>query len=239
MNEVPETIVTGSGADQTTEVIELDVVATRQGAFGVQGTPDVSGFGGLVSPVVLPAPAERPYGGWFDAAADRLEAVLGADYGAAVEKVVVDRGELTFSVARDRLPDFVRALRDDPDLRFETCMGVSGVHWPDDAGRELHAVYHFRSMTHGGRYVRVEVTCPDTDQHIPSITATYPANDWHERETYDMFGIIFDGHPALTRILMPDDWVGHPGRKDYPLGGIPVEYKGATTPPPNERREYS
>jgi NADH-quinone oxidoreductase subunit C len=85
----------------------------------------------------------------------------------------------------------------------------------------------------------VEVTCPDSDPHIPSLTALYPGNDWHERETYDMFGIIFDGHPALTRILMPDDWVGHPQRKDYPLGGIPVEHKGSTTPPPDERREYA
>ena len=58
-------------------------------------------------------------------------------------------------------------------------------------------------------------------------------------ETYDFFGIIFDGHPALTRIEMPDDWVGHPQRKDYPLGGIPVEYHGAEIPPPDERRAYN
>ena len=62
---------------------------------------------------------------------------------------------------------------------------------------------------------------------MPSLFAVYPTNDWHERETYDFFGIIFDGHPALTRIEMPDDWLGHPQRKDYPLGGIPVEYNGA------------
>jgi NADH-quinone oxidoreductase subunit C len=89
------------------------------------------------------------------------------------------------------------------------------------------------------RRIRLEVTCPDGDPHIPSIVATYPTNDWHERETFDMFGIVFDGHPALTRILMPDDWPGHPQRKDYPLGGVPVEYKGGTIPPPDQRRSYN
>ena len=120
-------------------------------------------------------------------------------------------------------------LRDDEALRFEFCAGVSGVNYPDDAGRELHAVYHLLSMTHNRR-IRLEVTCPDADPHIPSLVSIYPTNDWHERETWDMFGIQFDGHPAMTRILMPDDWPGHPQRKDYPLGGIPVEYKGGIDP---------
>mgnify|MGYP000847554887 CR=1 FL=1 len=222
-----------------TTVMPLEVVETRHGAFGVKGVPDVSGYGGLVSPVVLPGPSPRPYGGWFDEAADTLEQTLGDDYANAVEKVVVEFGELTFHVRREALQGFVQTLRDHPDLRFETCLGVSGVNWPGDSDRELHAVYHFRSMTHAGRMVRVETTCPDADPHVPTITGIYPANDWHERETYDMFGIIFDGHHGLTRILMPDDWVGHPQRKDYPLGGIHVEYKGASTPPPDERREYS
>ena len=73
---------------------------------------------------------------------------------------------------------------------------------------------------------------------LPSVTQVYPTADWQERETYDMFGIIFDGHPNLTRILMPDDWEGFPQRKDYPLGGVPVEYKGAEIPPPDQRRSY-
>ena len=107
-----------------------------------------------------------------------------------------------------------------------------------DAGRELHVVYHLRSLTHN-RFVTLETSCPDSDPHVPSATSVYPTNDWHEREAYDFFGVIFDGHPYLTRIQMPDDWPGHPQRKDYPLGGIPVEYKGAVTPPPDERRWYS
>ena len=109
------------------------------------------------------------------------------------------------------------------------------MHYPDDAGRELHAVYHLLSLTHNRR-IRLEVTAPDADPHIPSVVATYPTADWHEREVFDFFGIVFDGHPALTRIQMPDDWPGHPQRKDYPLGGIPVEYKGGTIPPPDQRR---
>jgi NADH-quinone oxidoreductase subunit C len=102
----------------------------------------------------------------------------------------------------------------------------------------MHAVYHFRSITHN-RQIQLEVSVPNSNPHIPSIMSVYPTNDWHERETYDFFGIIFDGHPHLIRIMMPDDWQGHPQRKDYPLGGVPVEYKGATIPPPDTRRSYS
>jgi NADH-quinone oxidoreductase subunit C len=205
--------------------------------FGVDGTGDTSGYGGLVRPVQLPGASPRPYGGWFDDVADQLERVL-PSYAEGVEKVVVDRGEITFQVRRDHLVDFMRAMRDDPGLRFEMCMGVSGVHFPHEEGRELHAVYPLLSVTHNRR-VRVEVTCPDADPHIPSVVSVYPGNDWHERETFDFFGIVFDGHPGLTRIEMPDDWPGHPQRKDYPLGGIPVEYKGAQIPPPDERRSYT
>jgi NADH-quinone oxidoreductase subunit C len=222
-----------------------EVVDVRQGMFGVRGPGDTSGYGGLVRTVALPGATPRPYGGHFDAVVDALEAALqpgegtdGPGIGNAVEKVVVHRGELTLHVRREHLPAVVRQLRDDPDLRFELCLGVSGVHYPGDPGRELHAVYHLRSITHGRR-LRLEVSCPDADPHIPSVVATYPTNDWHERETWDFFGIVFDGHPALTRIEMPDDWPGHPQRKDYPLGGIPVEYKGAEVPPPDTRRSYS
>lgn len=220
---------------------DLAIVGVRHGAFGSRDAGDTSGFGGLVAPIVMPGPSVRPYGGWFDEAADEMALAL-ADRGLsmeqAVEKVVVHRDEITFQVRREHLVSFVSMLRDEPALRFEMCMGVTGVHFPNESGRELHAVYPFLSVTHNRR-IRVEVTCPDTDRHIPSIVSVYPANDWHERETWDFFGIIFDGHPSLTRIEMPDDWPGHPQRKDYPLGGIPVEYKGAEVPPPDQRRAYS
>ena len=222
-------------------VSELDIVGVRRGSFQVSGSGDTSGFGGLVSPIVMPAPTERPYGGWFDELADEIELAL-ADRNlpasSVIDKVVVDRDEITFFVLAEYIVDFARMLRDEPGLRFEMCLGVNGVHYPEDKGRELHAVYPFLSITHNRR-IRVEVTAPDANPHIPSIVGIYPSNDWHERETWDFFGIVFDGHPGLTRIEMPDDWAGHPQRKDYPLGGIPVEYKGATIPAPDNRRAYN
>ncbi len=214
-----------------------DTLAVRRGMFGVVGSGDTSGYGGLVRRIARPGTRARPFDGPLEDLAVAVEDNLPA-FGDAIEDLVVDRGELTFVVRRERLVEVMRLLRDEPSLRFEMCLGVSGVHYLDDAGRELHAVYPLLSLTHNRR-VRVEVACPDADPHIPSVVSVYPANDWHERETWDMFGIVFDGHPALTRILMPDDWPGHPQRKDYPLGGIPVEYKGATIPPPDERRTYS
>jgi len=218
-----------------------EVIDVRRGMFGVHGTGDTSGYGRLVREITLPGGSPRPYGGYFDDIADRLAEALqrnGIEFDDAIEKVVVDRDELTLHVRRDLLPQVAQRLRDEPDLRFEMCLGVNGVHYPHETGRELHAVYPLQSITHTRR-LRLEVAAPDSDPHIPSLYGVYPTNDWHERETYDFFGIIFDGHPSLTRIEMPDDWHGHPQRKDYPLGGIPVEYKGAQIPPPDERRGYN
>jgi NADH-quinone oxidoreductase subunit C len=206
--------------------------------FGVAGSGDTSGYGRVVTPVVLPGSATRPLGGWFDTVADALELQLGDGFVTAVEGFAVHCAQLTVQVRRERLAAVARALRDAPELRFELCLGVSGVHYPDDSGRELHAVYPLLSIVHNRR-IRLEVAAPDADPHIPSLFEVYPGTDWHERETYDFFGIVFDGHPSLTRIQMPDDWQGHPQRKDYPLGGVPVEYHGATIPPPDQRRSYS
>ncbi len=215
-----------------------EVITTRRGMFGIDGSGDTSGYGRLVSKVTLPGSTPRPYGGYFDEVVDRLAEVLGAQiFEAAVERVVVFRGQLTLDISREHIIAVASALRDDERLRFELCCGVSGVHYPDDAGRELRAYYPLMSITHNRR-LQLEVSCPDSDPHIPSLFGVYPTCDWHERETYDFFGIIFDGHPGLTRIEMPDDWVGHPQRKDYPLGGVPVEYHGAQIPPPDQRRSY-
>ncbi|MCV7260282.1 NADH-quinone oxidoreductase subunit C [Mycobacterium shimoidei] len=229
-----------SSADQNEHMTE-EVIAVRKGMFGISDTGDTSGYGRLVRQITLPGSSPRPYGGYFDEVVDLLAEKLEADgieFADAIEKVVVYRNELTLHVRRERLLEVAQRLRDEPELRFELCLGVNGVHYPNETGRELHAVYPLKSITHNRR-VRLEVAAPDSDPHIPSLFSIYPTNDWHERETYDFFGIIFDGHPSLTRIEMPDDWHGHPQRKDYPLGGIPVEYKGAQIPPPDERRAYN
>ncbi|SDB80714.1 NADH dehydrogenase subunit C [Raineyella antarctica] len=222
----------GQGQEQERRVLDV-----RQGLFHASTTSDVSGYNDMTWYVEMPQASRRPYGGWYDGFVDRLRGLVG-DPDEAISSVVVDRGEITLFIDRAHLAEVARVLRDDPMLRFESCPSVSGVHYPTDRGAELHAVYHLLSMTHNRR-IRLEVTCPDADPHIPSVVATYPTADWHERETYDFFGIIFDGHPALTRIEMPDDWPGHPQRKDYPLGGIPVEFHGATNSPVHERRDYN
>jgi NADH-quinone oxidoreductase subunit C len=233
--EPPQNLPARAGEELLAEPV------VRTGMFGAETTGDTSGYGGLRVRLAPQLSTPRPYGSYFDEVADRLGYALsaaGSEFGAAIERVVVDRGELTFHVRREWLVRVARLLRDEPALAFELCTGVSGVHYPQEQGRELHSVCHLVSLTHNRR-LRLEVSVPDADPHVPSLMEVYPTCDWHERETWDFFGIIYDGHPALTRIEMPDDWKGHPQRKDYPLGGIPVEYRGAKVPPPDERRAYA
>ncbi len=213
---------------------------TRTGMFRATGSGDTSGFGLLVTAPYTPIPAERPFGGYFDEVADALlnaMAQRSIPLGALLQTTVAHR-EITFYFAREHLSAALWALRDDPELRFELASSISGVDYGPGVPRRLHVVYELTSMTYRRR-IRLEVAVDIEDAHVPSAVATYPTADWHEREIWDMFGIVFDGHPGLTRILMPDDWDGHPQRKDYPLGGIPVEYKGAEIPAPDQRRSYS
>jgi NADH-quinone oxidoreductase subunit C len=259
VSDVPETPATGpetggeqssaeraesglepQGANPAAPVEPVVSGRARKGMFGVTGSGDTSGYGGVRLPAYSPAPAERPYGGWFDEFADEFLAALADNNvpASAILQTTVHRGEITFYVEREHLVAIARTLRDDPGLRFELLSSVSGVDYGVDVPQRLHSVYHMTSMTYRRR-IRLEVTLDIEDAHVPTLVGLYPTADWQERETWDMFGIVYDGHPALTRILMPDDWDGHPQRKDYPLGGIPVEYKGAEIPPPDQRRSYS
>jgi NADH-quinone oxidoreductase subunit C len=125
--------------------------------------------------------------------------------------------------AADILP-ICRFLRDDPDLAFDLCLFVSAV---DQLDRGLVprfvAVYQLYSLRHRRR-LRLKVPLSGDPPVMDSVTSVWRAADWHERETYDLFGIQFKGHPEMRRILMPHDWVGHPLRKDYALGEEPVQF---------------
>ncbi len=166
-----------------------------------------------------------------------------------------DLGELTAVVPADALADALATCRDDARIRCELLSDVSGVHWPagqvvdndqettgwptytetTPVGR-IELNYIMRSVTHN-RWFRLRVELPDDAPRVASATTWYSSANFMEREVFDMLGVEFVGHPNLTRILMPEDWDGHPHRKDYPLGGVEVMYKGTTVAPPDER-EY-
>ena len=160
--------------------------------------------------------------------------------------------ELTIVTTGERLLDVLAGCRDDPEIRCELLADLSGVHWPAgvhvESGQEttgwpiyqrvgagqIEVDYILYSVAHNHR-LRVRVSVDDTDPQLPSATSLYGSANFMEREVWDFFGVRFDGHPNLVRVLMPDDWEGHPHRKDYPLGGVEVVYKGQTIPPPDER----
>ncbi len=107
---------------------------------------------------------------------------------------------------------------------FEVCVDVTAVDWLKARPQRYEVVANLLSMKHRVR-LRMITTVPGEDPTIQSLTPLFPGAGYAEREVFDMFGIIFDGHPDLTRILMPDDWEGHPLRKDFGLGSVPVQFK--------------
>ena len=228
---VPATQPVGANLDAPAQI----PASPDKGMFGIQGSGDVSGFGGLVRRRPTTADAPRPFGGYFDEVYDALEEAY-PGFADAIEKVVVHRGELTLCIKAGRIAEVCQIMRNDESLRFELCSSVDAVDYLGSDNRRFHISYQLTSMTYRRR-VRLEVAVAE-GVAMPSVTGVYPTADWQEREIYDMFGVVFTGHPNLTRILMPDDWEGHPQRKDYPLGGVPVEYKGAEIPPPDQRRVY-
>jgi NADH-quinone oxidoreductase subunit C len=147
--------------------------------------------------------------------------------------VVEARGEVTLIVDRAGLLDALAWLRDEPDLAFGFLASVTATDHPRKEPRAW-VVYELRSVEHAHR-VRVKVGLPADDLRVPSVTSRFPTADWHEREVFDLFGVVFDGHPDLERILLPVDWEGHPLRKDEALGGVGTRYHGAFIPPVDER----
>ena len=159
---------------------------------------------------------------------DLAEALQGrfADVGLA-------RGEVTVLVEAGAVPETLLWLRQHPDLAFDLLACVSATDGPG-ADPRFWLTYEMRSMQHHHR-VRVKTGASGTDPRLPSVAPVFPTADWQEREIYDLYGVVFEGHPNLHRILLPEDWEGHPLRKDEELGGVPTWYVGARVPPVDQR----
>jgi NADH-quinone oxidoreductase subunit C len=137
----------------------------------------------------------------------------------------VATGDEWISVSRDRIRDALQALQAQgfESYLFMTCVDHLATPMVERPPERYELVYQLRDMRRH-RELRVRVFVAEGDAVVASAQDIYPPANWDERETYDMFGIRFEGHPNLTRILMPDDWVGHPLRRDYPVGGEPVDF---------------
>lgn len=160
---------------------------------------------------------------------DRAQAEPELLHGAPVSW---SRGQEVVHPTRESYVDVVSALWDEG---YDMCADLSAVDYLTHPGRALppgisperfEVVVNLLHLTERRR-VRVRVQVPQDDPRVMSLFGLYPGTEAMEREAYDMFGISFDGHPDLTRILMPDDWEGHPLRKDYPVGRVPVQFKAA------------
>lgn len=132
-------------------------------------------------------------------------------------------GQSWIFVSAPIVKEVCKFLRDDEELRLNYLMCLSGVHYPKE--NELEVVYHLHSTQHGHTLV-LKARVSEEDPHVPSVESIWKTANWHEREAYDLLGIHFDGHPDLRRILTPQDWHGHPLRKDYEQQ---KSYQGVTT----------
>ena len=153
----------------------------------------------------------------MDEALDKLAAYLAECLGKKLSGSKVALGELTIEVKRDDIPGVIALLRDDPLCRFGSLIDICGVDYPEREER-FDIVYHLLSPWLNHR-IRVR-TRTDAARPLPSIVSIFPAADWFEREAYDLYGILFSGHPDLRRLLTDYGFQGHPLRKDFPLTGF-------------------
>jgi NADH-quinone oxidoreductase subunit C len=142
---------------------------------------------------------------------ERLRARFGDDVRAAAEV----HGHPVVTVSRDRYVEVARFLRDDPDLAFDFFDFLGAVDYRPK-GRGFEVVTHLASTRHGHN-VRLKVECDAEDPRCPTLTQVWPGANWHEREAWELFGIVFEGHPHLVKLLLPEQFEGHPLRKDFVL----------------------
>ncbi|HBR21154.1 MAG TPA: NADH-quinone oxidoreductase subunit C [Nitrospiraceae bacterium] len=135
------------------------------------------------------------------------------------------REQAAVTLKKDRILEICMYLHDDSDLCFDYLVDLCGADYAGKKEKRFDVVYHLYSIKccHA---IRLKAEVPETNPEIDSVTAVWAGANWHERECYDMFGITFNGHPDLRRILMPEDWEGHPLRKDYPVKGPEKEWSG-------------
>ena len=129
------------------------------------------------------------------------------------------RGELTIVVPKDRIVEVCRFLKEDPELNFNLLADVCGIDM-NTSEKRFGVIYNLFSMKNRFR-IRLKTFVEEENPKVPSVTSLWGTANWHERETYDMFGIVFEGHPDLRRVYMPEDFEHYPLRKDFPLMGIP------------------
>ncbi len=147
---------------------------------------------------------------------------VGERLGASLLDAATAHGELTLTVARERIVDVATLLRDDPEWSFRQLIDLCVVDYPSRSER-FEVVYHFLSLKQNAR-VRLVISTDETTP-VPSVSGVFPVANWYEREAFDMFGVLFDGHPDLRRILTDYGFHGHPLRKDFPLTGyVEVRY---------------
>jgi NADH-quinone oxidoreductase subunit C len=144
---------------------------------------------------------------------------LKSRFADAVLEVKEFRDELTVVVPKQRIVEICRFLKEDPQLQFEFLADVFGIDMYTPTKR-FGVIYNLYSLQNKNR-IRIKVFTEEEDPKVPTMTGVFGTANWHERETFDMFGIIFEGHPDLRRIYMPDDFEHYPLRKDFPLMGIP------------------
>jgi NADH-quinone oxidoreductase subunit C len=138
-----------------------------------------------------------------------------AKFESDVTEVTEPYGLLTFETSRDKIIDVLTFLKNDPTLQFIYLTDLTAIHYPEQE-KQIGVIYHLHSLVNGVR-VRIKVFMEDSDLHIPTATTLWEGANWMERETYDFFGVLFDGHPDLRRILNVDDMTVFPMRKEYPL----------------------
>jgi len=135
------------------------------------------------------------------------------------------RGQVSVTLRKNRIRDIARYLHDDPDLYFDYLIDVCGVDYLGKKEKRFEVVYHLFSIKHR-HALRLKAEVSESNPAIDSVTPVWVGANWHERETFDLYGIKFNGHPDLRRILLPEDWEGHPLRKDYPVQGPAKEWSG-------------